>query len=115
MDRFAGWGGATLYTLYTLSSTLYTSYILNILYNLYTLYSSYTLYIIHTRENGKFAKANGKMGKLAKTKGKREKIGSDFCALGNQSARSHANETKRNDFLVGLTPRPPIYAALAVW
>ena len=64
--------------------------------------------IIHTREKGN----------LEKAKGKREKSGpQDLVSKSTtQPDRTHAhtqartNETRRNDFPVGLIPQPPILA-----
>ena len=52
-------------------------------------------------------------GKVPRSTGKKEKSGAlfwDQIPLGNQTARTYAlaNETKRKDFPVGLTPKPPI-------
>ena len=60
-------------------------------------------------QTGKLNTADRKKGKLKTAYGRREKVGTRFwfrIPLGNQTARILActNETKRNDFLVGLTP-----------
>ena len=61
----------------------------------------------------RFGARGREKGKLAKPKGKRGKVGNLFWSrtpLSNQTARTPArtNETKRNNFPVGLIPQPPI-------
>ena len=103
-------GGATLYTLYTLY-TLCTRCTLYALCTLYTLYTLYILYTISTH-NGKgkapqSKRAKGKFAGPKRQKGKGWRQLLVGIPLGNQPARTHAR-MKRNDFLVGLTPQPPI-------
>ncbi len=57
--------------------------------------------------------AGREKGKLEKAEGKREKVGKHFSVripLGKQTARTRGRteETKRNDFPVGLTPEHPM-------
>ena len=80
-----GRGGATLYTLYTP-------------YTLYTLHTLYTSLIEWQRKSFPVQKGRGK------------KVGKHFwdrIPLDHKTAHTHArtNETKQNDFSVGLTPK----------
>ena len=77
--------------------------------------SLHFIYFIHHSNKGKGKVRHGKRkkGKLATAKGKQEKEGTVFWVrvpLGNQTARTHArtDDTKRNDFPIGLVPQPPI-------
>ena len=75
------------------------------IYTVNTLHTLYTLHITHATER-----------KIAIPEERRKKVGTHFgirISLGNPNARAYepTNETKRNDFPVGLTSQPPTIAA----
>ena len=64
-------------------------------------------------EKGKLVAPKTEKGKLGTPKGKQENGGKHVCdPLGNEAARETArtHDATRNDFLVGLSPQPPIFS-----